>query len=576
MKKRNVAVALSVALALTGAAPAVSVKAEEQQEGIAVVAEDTTEAATEAEVATEEEAAETEVTTETTEDDTSTEAIPGATAVAEYAADGDETDVQEENMVEINETNFPDEVFRNYLTTTFDTDGDGMIDVTQVKRIDTSVYYPYTDPKVASFKGIELFTELTALMCSNNDVTSIDLSKNTKLMNLMVTGNKLTELDVSANTGLFSLYCGDNEISSLDVSGLTRLINLECQGNNLKSLKLKNNTALKALDCSYNFLADEDFSYLDASAMRKFVTSPQKIQVALDETNIPDANFRKYLSDNFDADKDGFILNNDVEELYVEGYDIRSLKGIEFFTELTTLSCANNLLTELDVSKNTKLMNLYCNNNMLTELDLKNNKELSILSCYNNYLKDVDFSYLDLELEYCTLTPQYSAESLITLNQENFPDETFRKYLANSFDTNNTGKIMVDDVTKLSVDNLGIKSLKGVELLTNVTYLSCDGNGLTDLDVSKNTALTILSCADNKLEKLDLANNTKLQRLYCYSNSLSQLDVTGLTDLVALSCAFNKLTALDVSKNVKLTELICFNNKIATLDVGSNLSLIHI
>ena len=119
MKKRNVAVALSVALALTGAAPAVSVKAEEQQEGIAVVAEDTTEAATEAEVATEEEAAETEVTTE---DDTSTEAIPGATAVAEYAADGDETDVQEENMVEINETNFPDDVFRTYLTTTFYTD----------------------------------------------------------------------------------------------------------------------------------------------------------------------------------------------------------------------------------------------------------------------------------------------------------------------------------------------------------------------------------------------------------------------------------------------------------------------
>ena len=59
----------------------------------------------------------------------------GATAVAEYAADGDETDVQEENMVEINETNFPDEVFRNYLTTTFDTDGDGMIDVTQVKGL---------------------------------------------------------------------------------------------------------------------------------------------------------------------------------------------------------------------------------------------------------------------------------------------------------------------------------------------------------------------------------------------------------------------------------------------------------
>ena len=59
--------------------------------------------------------------------------------------------------------------------------------------------------------------------------------------------NQLTSLDVSKNTALEILYCSDNKLISLDVSKNTALIVLDCSSNNLTSLDLSQNTALTSL-----------------------------------------------------------------------------------------------------------------------------------------------------------------------------------------------------------------------------------------------------------------------------------------------------------------------------------------
>ncbi len=56
------------------------------------------------------------------------------------------------------------------------------------------------------------------------------------------------------------------------------------------------------------------------------------------------------------------------------------------------MSCYNNQLTNLDVSKNTELTDLSCNINRLTNLDISKNTELTYLSCYNNQLTNLDVS----------------------------------------------------------------------------------------------------------------------------------------------------------------------------------------
>ena len=121
--------------------------------------------------------------------------------------------------------------------------------------------------------------------------------------------------------------------------------------------------------------------------------------VVFNEENFPDANFRQYLKENF-RDK-GFTTEgvtvstynlNRILEISCGSRSISSLKGIEYFTALETLSCHDNQLTSLDISNNSALTTLECHNNQLSELDLSNNTALITLYCQNNHLRSLDLS----------------------------------------------------------------------------------------------------------------------------------------------------------------------------------------
>ena len=117
--------------------------------------------------------------------------------------------------------------------------------------------------------------------------------------------------------------------------------------------------------------------------------------VAINETNFPDANFRSYVSENLDSNGDGVLSPaeiSDVTEIWCYECGISSLKGIEFFTALKSLDCYYNQLTALDVSKNTALVYLYCSGNQLTSLDVSKNTALVGLGCYDNQLMSLDVS----------------------------------------------------------------------------------------------------------------------------------------------------------------------------------------
>jgi hypothetical protein len=77
----------------------------------------------------------------------------------------------------------------------------------------------------------------------------------------------------------------------------------------------------------------------------------------------------------------------------------------------------------------------------------------------------------------------------------------------------------------------------------NLTYLTCTGNNMINLDVSKCTALAELICISNQLASLDVSKCTVLAGLSCGSNQLTSLDVSKCTALAGLSCGSNQLTA---------------------------------
>ena len=168
-----------------------------------------------------------------------------------------------------------------------------------------------------------------------------------------------------------------------------------------------------------------------------------------------------------------------------------------------------------------------------------------------------------------------------------FEDENFKAYMVANFDKDKDGEISREEalsVTKIEVNTDNIKSLAGIEYMTNIQYLSCRSNCewnsstkkydiygmLKGLDISKNTKLAFLDVSCNPISSLDVSNNPSLMTLCCYRNNLSSLDISNNSKLDYLCCYFNKLSSLDVSNNPNLMTLLCSSNNISSLDVSNN------
>ena len=248
--------------------------------------------------------------------------------------------------VEINETNFPDAKFRSFVKENLDKNKDDILDameIAAVKMIEANKM------GIKSLEGVGFFTALETLKCWDNELTGLDLSKNTALKNLQCSNSKLQSLDLSQNPNLTQLYCGRNPLTTLDLSKNAKLKVLNCSGfanrrTKLTELDLSQNTALESLDCSINELKQLNVS--GCTALKKLSCSSNQLTTLDVSKNV----------------------------------------------NLTFLNCGSNQLTALDVSNNPKLEDLSCDYNSLTLLDLSKNLELEILSCRKN-----GFTSLDLD-----------------------------------------------------------------------------------------------------------------------------------------------------------------------------------
>ena len=124
-------------------------------------------------------------------------------------------------------------------------------------------------------------------------------------------------------------------------------------------------------------------------------------------------------------------------------------------------------------------------------------------------------------------------------------------------------------ITQLFLNGAGLVGKLDLTGLTELKYLNCDSNQLTELDVSNNPLLETLYCERNLLTELDVSNNPLLGALIC-SNLLTELDISNNPLLTLLHCNNNKLTELDISNNPLLAVLQCYNNELTELDVSNN------
>ena len=183
----------------------------------------------------------------------------------------------------------------------------------------------------------------------------------------------------------------------------------------------------------------------------------------------------------------------------------------------------------------------------------------------------------------------------VYLTEDIFPDEAFRTWLRTKFDSNNDQALDESEMYKMTLleipDDLGIKSVKGIEQIPNLVRLtiSYQVSGMEDLQANlyiKSSYvgyLDIKGCSKLKQLKVDADSTSKV-----YITGIDLTGCTGLEELLLPNCydlkelkglktctalknidikKFGKLEEFDVSGLKELWRLVINSNPLKSINV---------
>jgi len=279
-----------------------------------------------------------------------------------------------------------------------------------------------------------------------------------------------------------------------------------------------------------------------------------------------DPYFKQALIDEgVDISMDGEIDQSEallVTNLDVSSDSIADLNGIENFTNLISLNCSANLLTEVNISSNTLLQHFDCSSNLVIDLDVSENSSLINLLCDWNPLTNLELGSINqIERLAC-----YDGD-LVNLNLSYLISLRYLDVSVNNFTS-------IDLSNNVQLDTLFCSYVYPLEILDvsnnpNLTYLSCRSSNLSSLIVA-NPVLEFIRCNNNYLEELDLSAVPSLKELLCHYNNLTSLDLSNLYNLDRVIAGHNDLVELKISGDSLLTFLGATNNSLDNIIKGNN------
>lgn len=233
--------------------------------------------------------------------------------------------------------------------------------------------------------------ELEELNCVGGNepgfgLKSLDLSHNPKLIELTTYGNpELGKLDLTQNTELNYLNCSHNGLEELDLAKCKKISSVSCEWNMIKVLDLRQCAKLEYLNCANNLIGELDFSNTRIGYLLAQNNKITKINMG-DKT--------------FDTPKSTAVSGSVLNEpyLYMKLNDnLISEIDLSKQKNLNWLEITNNKLTHLDISNCERLGGLHCANNQLIELVVGKIGRVYELRCENNKLTGtLDLSTMDL------------------------------------------------------------------------------------------------------------------------------------------------------------------------------------
>lgn len=529
---------------------------------------------------------------------------------------------------------FPDATFRSFVKANYDANNNNILEDNERAYV-TDMSITGEGNTLTSLEGLWYFTALESLDCSDNALTELDVSPNKRLVTLNCARNNIShltmpplkdcrieELDLSGNAFEYFNYSSGiptlkvlrlNDNSDMWYLNLSKFPALETvyasncaintvvlESDSLKTLSLTGNSSLATLNISRAPIllnaylygeADTDGPsvkrwtnrdvdpYIELSVGKnvQIISGANDGDVAINETNFPDFEFREFVKLKYDQNSDNHLSAAEIAAataLTDERSNFGSLKGIEFLSALKTIRITESAVETINLSALKDLESLSMTNGSLTEVDLSGLQKLRTATLYGNELTAASvedapsLEYLDLSGNKLTAVYAANCPALATLDLSNNPGlgvcDLEGDAALGEADLHGTQITFLDlqehplllslvedgDLTEFSDSddyNPNDYTLDGSEFLSV-------NPGTSFLGV---TALPFSAFPDSvfrgELEAFDTNENGVLSRRELDAVTELQLDGVGIQDLTGVE-QFRNLEYLDVSGNY-LTEL---------------------
>ena len=506
----------------------------------------------------------------------------------------------ERNSYNDTPVNIPDDNLRKALLY-LDSDGDGVLTVEDLRKINGSVYYGNSDIK--DLTGLEYAINMTGLQVPNNQITDLAPIKNlTNLMLLDISNNDINDLTpILGLTRLQNLYARNNKLTEIpDMKGLSSLMLYSSINGDPESIFIGNLIPRERFEGKFNQKLTEE--WLNKNSYDATVIE------------IPDENLAKAIRNLVpDSDGDGKFNKSELSALttlYANGRHIKDLTGLEYAENLVAVGLEGNQIMDVTPLANLpklayvdlidnqitdiaplaslkQLQSLKLSNNQITDIsplaEIKGLRELRI--CNNKIQKIPDLTGLgSLELyvvysdrgdvpvnmfsgnmipreEFIGKFAYELTDEWLDINSYDnteiiIPDPILKQQILNGYDYDHDGKVGKSEILALQdVEFDGdIKSLEGLEQAKNLMFLYVNGTKITDISPLENL---------DKLEGLDLSSN--------WISDISKLP----KNLVWLTLDNNQVEDISVlAKMPRLYELSLLNNDISSIPDLSELDLL--
>ena len=160
--------------------------------------------------------------------------------------------------IAINEKNFPDVAFRNYIQKKADKNNNYSLDSDELEKLQ-EIYLSNGD-NVKDCTGIEYLINLKSITIKDCSLTTpLDLTYNTEVVYLNVENCALESLIVNSDSMTY-LDCQNNNLDELDLTNVSNLTYLNVSNNNISYIDVSNCTDLNKIVVEYNPLVCLDLS----------------------------------------------------------------------------------------------------------------------------------------------------------------------------------------------------------------------------------------------------------------------------------------------------------------------------